>query len=88
METHLTTNRWWEDAACKGYDTDLFDTKEGDPRVIIDAFCRTCPVRTACLRDALSVEAALLREDPKTKLYYIRGGKTPNERLEIIRSGR
>jgi hypothetical protein len=41
------------------------------------ALCVVCPIREACLRDALE----------RDERYGIRGGKTPMERMAMIRRG-
>lgn len=47
---------WWEDAACAGADINLFYPPTGDRGTIREAqtICRGCPVRDACIEDALS----------------------------------
>lgn len=51
--------RWWDHAACRGMDTNLFfpDTRRNGPaqnartRAALDA-CAHCPVRIQCAREA------------------------------------
>ena len=53
-----TTVDWRADAACFGYDPDLWfaDTIRGAKQIAPIALdvCATCPVRDACLQDALA----------------------------------
>lgn len=77
-----TDARWRDDAACAGLDTELFfpvDDRAASvetPRRV----CRGCPVRVACLADALAVE------DP-VRRFGIVGGTTPGERRTLHRAG-
>lgn len=46
------------------------------------ALCHACPVRMACLEDALAVESTTaLGQDA---MYGIRGGLTPTERRTLL----
>ena len=80
--TATTDTRWRDDAACVGLDTELFfpvDDRAASvetPRRV----CRGCPVRTACLADALATE------DPARR-FGIVGGTTPGERRTLHRAG-
>jgi hypothetical protein len=50
---------WWEEAACKGMDTNLFfghDITSRRLRDTLTAVCNSCPVLTECLDDALKEE--------------------------------
>ncbi|MBN9791166.1 WhiB family transcriptional regulator [Pseudonocardia sp. TMWB2A] len=77
-----TGNRWRDEAACAGLDTELFfpvddrTTSIETPRRV----CRGCPVRAACLADVLATE------DPARR-YGIAGGTTPGERRVLHRAG-
>jgi WhiB family redox-sensing transcriptional regulator len=44
------SNHWYENAACKGMETNLFFS---DGSVFAKMVCRTCPVKDACLQEAL-----------------------------------
>lgn len=47
-------SRWWERAACRGMDTEMFFPSRGaniEPAIEV---CRTCPVRAECLEDQLT----------------------------------
>jgi hypothetical protein len=51
------TEHWQDDAACRGADPDLFFPEELTLRQLQDVkdqYCDICPVRQACLADALS----------------------------------
>ena len=73
---------WRDEAACAGLDTELFFPVDDrapsvePPRRV----CRACPVRAACLADALSTE------DPARR-FGIVGGTTPAERRSLHRAG-
>lgn len=77
---------WRDDAACKGWPTNaFFPTRSTGGKAPhygqdIRALCETCPVRRQCLDDALNGEAHLSH----AVLGY-RGGKTPEQRLDILR---
>ena len=68
----------WTGAACIGHDpeiwypdpTDIIGTREA-----VD-ICQACPVRQACLEQAM-------REEPAGGRHGIRGGLTPEERRKI-----
>lgn len=65
---------WRDEAECRAYDSELwFPTSSASeaydaPREI----CGVCPVRQACLDDALNTERGYR--------YGMRGGKTPKQR--------
>lgn len=70
---------WWEDAACRTADAELFFTPEGVSREERRAaereaklICTRCPVRAACLSAALEAE----------ERYGIWGGLSPRERRQ------
>lgn len=57
----------------KGNAKDVFDTND---RKVARALCAACPVRQACLDDAMEFEEGL---GPRSR-YMVRGGYTPRER--------
>jgi WhiB family transcriptional regulator, redox-sensing transcriptional regulator len=70
---------WWEDAACRTADAELFFTPEGVTREQRRAaeraaklICARCPVRTPCLDAAFEAE----------ERYGIWGGLSPRERRQ------
>jgi len=72
---------WWEDAACRTADAELFFTPEGLTREQRRAterraklICARCPVRAQCL------EAALVGEER----HGIWGGLSPRERRQQL----
>lgn len=73
-------DRWWHFAACEGVDTDLFAyrRKTTGKTKAAKAICASCPVREACLADA--VKAA--------DQHMILGGMTPPERRRAFAPGR
>ena len=71
------TPHWWEDAACRTEDADLFfpniGTARGQARKVeqrAKTVCARCPVRVNCL------EAALAADEP----YGVWGGYSARER--------
>ena len=84
----MTTDRWWVSAKCRGINTDLFDTDKIDEEsasIVIGTYCGNCPVREICLEDAVRIESKMPLNERGSRLYYIRGGKTPDERLTMLR---
>lgn len=73
---------WWEFAACRSVDADLFCVPEGVPlrqrraqERKAKAICDTCPVREACLDEALS----------RDEHHGVWGGLDADERRELRR---
>jgi WhiB family transcriptional regulator, redox-sensing transcriptional regulator len=67
---------WFDDAACRGADVDVFfPVSEGDA-VEAKALCATCPVREECLDYALTMSPA-----PEG----VWGGLTRIERHRLVR---
>ena len=66
--------QWWEVAACKGMNVNLFfpETLMAPPSSEAVAVCASCPVKDQCLRDAVS------REE-----YGYWGGTTHAERMQM-----
>jgi WhiB family redox-sensing transcriptional regulator len=73
-----TDDDWWQDAACRDVDTNVFfpltDDEAGPAREI----CATCPVRDECLEFALAT-----RQDDG-----VWGGLTETERRRLRRRRR
>jgi WhiB family redox-sensing transcriptional regulator len=74
---------WMENGACLGEDTDLFFPAGRGPEFTVQidkakAICRACPVREACLRDALH----------RPERYGIWGGLTEHELAALRRNDR
>ena len=77
---HLTD--WRSQARCRGVGPSLFYGGRGEAitAMAVDV-CRQCPVRGACLDDAIATEV-----DSET--FGIRGGKSPDQRRMIRRRRR
>lgn len=78
---------WWEEAACKGAAEDVVDVvpNPGKPsaetrrrQAAQRALCAACPVRSACLADAMRTERG-----EAAHRYGIRGGLLPSERERL-----
>ncbi len=50
---YTDTSPWWERAACKGLDIDVFYPKRGLPAKKAKRICATCPVLNTCRAYAL-----------------------------------
>lgn len=75
--------RWRAQAACAGRDPEIFYPPRSDGPTRYDqalSICRDCPVRAACLADALFVEG---RSADQTRRYGVRGGTTAHERRRL-----
>lgn len=72
--------RWWYFAACAGADTELFAyrRKATGKAKAAKAVCTGCPVREACLTDAVKSGDA----------HMVLGGMTPPERRRAFAPGR
>jgi WhiB family redox-sensing transcriptional regulator len=66
---------WFDDAACRGVDTDVFFPVSDAHADEAKAICATCPVREQCLEFALETRPA----------EGVWGGLTPIERHRLIR---
>jgi WhiB family redox-sensing transcriptional regulator len=64
---------WRDRAACRTADLDAFCTTAPTVQATALAICRSCPVRSACLADALA-------EERHTWPFGIPGGPTAPER--------
>lgn len=69
---------WWDRAACRGIDPDVFFPTAGEPVAPAKAICATCPVRTHCRDHALDHH-----ED-----HGIWGGLDARQRRRILRDRR
>jgi WhiB family redox-sensing transcriptional regulator len=66
----------WAACAAPGVDPELFFPEQGGTAAPAKRICASCPVRAACLADALAT-----RDE-----HGIRGGTTPQERQRLRRS--
>jgi len=88
--THATSTEWvqdWRDfAVCRGMDTNTWFPTPGQPaaRKAAMRICRECPVRRACLVDAMRMEA----NSKNTIRHGIRGGLTPGQRAGLAKGQR
>ena len=84
METVETVlDRWWDHAACRGMNIDLFIFEFGERHINrkikeAKAVCAVCPVRQECLDEALKFSTT--RQD----CCGIWGGLTWKERSHLI----
>jgi len=72
-------SEWRAKALCLGLDQELFfpDSRQGQTYARARRVCGHCPVRQACLADALVEERYLSMEH----ISGMRGGLTPDERV-------
>lgn len=84
-EVHGTRQdrRWARDAACDGADPALFDPVNRHVAERATAVCATCPVRRACLLEALTDEGGTAYGP-----WLVRGGLTPKARRDLTRHER
>jgi WhiB family transcriptional regulator, redox-sensing transcriptional regulator len=73
---------WWDHAACQGRDVEFFFAPGHNPGV--KQVCASCPVRRECLADALESEKA--DYIAVGRLYGVRGGLLPVERIRMLRN--
>lgn len=83
METVL--RRWWDHAACKGMDINLFIFEFAEPQIqrkikAAKAVCESCPVRPECLAEALQYSTS------RQECIGIWGGLTWKERQKYART--
>ncbi|MGQ0479997.1 MAG: WhiB family transcriptional regulator [Pseudonocardia sp.] len=71
-----TDTHWREEALCAQTDPEIFFPEVGENPKAARQVCAACPVRTACLTDALR------RRDIA---FGVRGGLTPTERRALLR---
>jgi hypothetical protein len=77
-DIHIATPTWRQQAACIGHRDDMFpDTNEAEI-ARAKKICAPCPVRDACLADALRIG---------DNNWGIRGGLKPCERRALANSG-
>jgi WhiB family redox-sensing transcriptional regulator len=85
LKTPLEESReWWPSAACRGIDSSLFFSPEGEHGTLrrareqhACAVCRRCPVLNQCAAYALSTR----------QMYGTWGGLTEAERQDRLREG-
>ncbi|MES5383887.1 WhiB family transcriptional regulator [Mycolicibacterium conceptionense] len=68
------TDYWQARAACAQHRPSRWDTDQPDPGAL--NICRTCPVKTQCLQDALDND----------ETHGVRGGLTPDQRTALKRA--
>lgn len=80
----MTNRAWQDDAACLNH-VQVFFPRTDNPADTATAkkICGICPVKTACLDDALDMEVGA--EESRAG---IRGGKTPKQRANLARTRR
>ncbi|MTE20331.1 WhiB family transcriptional regulator [Streptomyces sp. TRM43335] len=73
----FTPPTWWRFAVCRKADLRTFFPRHYDGPTALAAkqICTGCPVRTACLEEALRVE-----RDTKSRRHGVFGGMLPEER--------
>ncbi len=73
----MTTNQEWrQEALCAQTDPEVFFPEKGKPTGPALRVCAGCPVRAACLADALA------RRDTT---FGVLGGTTPRQRRKLLR---
>jgi WhiB family redox-sensing transcriptional regulator len=70
-----TQTDWYDDAACRDAETDVFFPKSDADTEAAKAICAACPVREECLEFAIETR-------PSDGVW---GGLTPIERHRLIR---
>lgn len=77
---------WTNRAACAAHDPEMFfpDPSDTAGQKAAKAICAQCPVRVACLEEAMAVEGGR----SVAERYGIRGGKTPSARRDEYRRRR
>lgn len=70
---------WRESAACRGRSLDLWYSSGDLEQRVARAVCRHCPVRSACLAEAM------VEEDGDGPRFGVRGGMTAGERDRLVR---
>lgn len=66
---------WYDQAACRGMDVELFFAEDAARSSAALLTCRTCPVREPCLRTAMAEQ----------ELYGVWGGTPETYRRRIFR---
>ena len=87
--SYRETTDWREDALCRDggdywYPASLNTTEGRAQAKEAIMICRRCPVRLACLTDALEVES----REPESHRHGIRGGLYASERATLANGGR
>lgn len=74
----MNTDHWYEDAACKEVDPELWYPGHGESQSArkAKAICNGCAVQSECLEDAMKYEA----NDPQQYRWGIQGGLDAKER--------
>lgn len=72
----MQNREWRTKAACLGMPTKVFFLERGDSSKEAKTICSTCPVKTACLDEAVHM-------NPIYDTYGIYGGKSSRERNKI-----
>jgi WhiB family redox-sensing transcriptional regulator len=72
---------WDRQASCRTVDTAVFFPSSGESYAPAKAICSRCPVRVACLEDALAWEATARLGSR----HGMAGGTTPAERTRMRR---
>ncbi|MFF4403670.1 WhiB family transcriptional regulator [Streptomyces sp. NPDC001404] len=82
----MSAPAWEDQALCRQTDPGLFMPDDYSPKRVEQALatCWRCPVRDACLADALTEERGL----PQHMRTTIRGATTPRQRVAIDRRAR
>lgn len=75
---------WWNLAACRGMNTDLFFSDNTFSQQRAREVCRKCPAQMACLSDALWWSRKLVEDGCEADDIGIFGGMTGAERQAII----
>lgn len=70
------TYPWWEEAACRSSDVELFYSDEPERRAMALALCASCPVRTDC-REAARASG---------EHFGVWGGQTETQRRRDLRA--
>lgn len=72
--------QWWDRAACRGEDPELFFSAKRADIAQVRRLCAACPVAVACLRDAFRTEGPYRNYEPQLKYFGVRGGLKALER--------
>ncbi len=72
---------WPEFAKCRGVDIEVFFPNAGEGYAKARRYCFQCPVRMACLEDALAAEAQVAKRSSLRHGMF--GGATPDERADM-----
>lgn len=74
---------WRLSAACLGVTSEFFFIEAGGSVAEAKTVCKGCPVRVACLRDAMAVEDGAGRSER----HGVYGGLVPEERWRLYQRG-